>query len=110
MGSITKPEGYENDLSEYKACFFDSWSGEPVAWGFEILRHLGQERFDALNKYGKLDCIYPTWFLIVKKLSRKEAIEKYGPVTEEEFGPRGGWKSTTFGTTKFRSRHLRGSD
>lgn len=97
----TKPTGYENDLSEYKACLFDSSSGEPVAWGFEIVRRLGQERFDALRQYGSLECSYPKWFLIVKTLTRAEAIEKYGPLTSEEFGPRGGWRSATFGTKKF---------
>lgn len=104
----TKPKGYENDLSEYKACLFDSCCGEPVAWGFQILRHLGQERFDALRQYGSLECSYPTWFLIVKSLTRAEAIDKYGPVTSEEFGPRGGWRSATFGTRKFLSKAVRG--
>lgn len=102
-----KPQGYESDLSEYKACLFDSFCGEPVAWGFEIVRRLAEDQFGALRRFGDLECSYPKWFLIVKHLTRAEAIERYGPVTAEEFGPRGGWKSVTFGSKKFLSRRLR---
>lgn len=101
------PTGYKGELSLYKQCLFDSASGEPVAWGFEIYRRLSEERFDALRQYGALECCYPTWFVIVKRLTRAEAIAKHGEVTGEELGPRGGWKSVTFGTTRFSSGCLR---
>ena len=101
----TRPDGYEKDLSDFMPCFFDSYCGEPVAWGFKLLTKLAEERFNALREFGELECdnsgFSPTWFLVVKKLTRDDAIEKYGQITNEEFGPRGGWKSTTFGTTKF---------
>jgi hypothetical protein len=61
-------------------------------------------------KSGHLDdtqCIYPDWFLITRKLTREEAIQKYGPISDEEIGPRGGWKSVTFGSTRFCSSYLR---
>lgn len=101
-----KPQGYESDLGEYKAQLFDSYCGEPVDWGFLILHQLGEERFEALRKFGSLQCSYLSWFLITKSLTRKEAIEKYGKVTNEEFGPRGGWKSVTFGEKKFITKGL----
>lgn len=106
MEEVSKPEGYENDLSSYRTVLWDSYSGEPIGWGFKILNHLG-DRFDKLRQFGKLECEYPHWFLVVKTLSRKEAIEKYGEITNEEFGVSGGWKSVTFGNKRFGSRYLR---
>lgn len=94
-------------LSPYKAQIFDSWSGEPIGWGYRITRRIGDEKFGELDLFGGLECIYPDWYLIRKYLTRKEAIEKYGKVTDEEYGPRGGWRSVTFGKTKFISKHLK---
>lgn len=102
-----KPAGYEDDLSDFKECLFDGYSGEPVGWGFELLRRVEESRFEALRQFGTLECSYPKWFLIRQTLGRNEAISKYGAITDEEFGPRGGWKSVTFGDTKFISRSLR---
>jgi len=45
--------------------------------------------------------------VIIKTLTRQKAIEKYGVITEEIFGARGGWKSVTFGQKKFLSTYLR---
>jgi hypothetical protein len=102
------PPGYENELSNYQAVVTDGCCGEPVAWGHRIIRHLGEERFQQLYKYGELKCLdMGEWVLMIKKLTRKEAEEMYGPITEEEFGPRGGWKSTTFGTKKFISKIMK---
>ena len=102
----SKPEGYEADLGEYGTQLYDSDCGEPVGWGFKILHYLGDERFNMLHKFGNLECSYPSWFLITKKLTREEAIKKYGKITNEEFGSRGGWKSVTFGKKQFCSRDL----
>lgn len=110
MEQPTKPLGFENYLSEYGAVLFDGYCGQPVAWGFKILTYLGEELFRELGKYGTLKCIdgfKSSWALIVGTLSRDEAIEKYGPINNEVFGPRGGWKSTTFGDKTFISDYLR---
>ncbi len=98
---MEKPVGYESVLSDFKACVFDGYCGEPVAWGFEILEKLGEERWEALKVHGQLQCLYPKWFLIMHELSRAEAISKYGEVKAEIFGPMGGWKSATFGSKQF---------
>lgn len=74
---MEKPVGYESVLSDFKACVFDGYCGEPVAWGFEILEKLGEERWEALKVHGQLQCLYPKWFLIMHELSRAEAISKY---------------------------------
>jgi hypothetical protein len=107
MNKQDKPKGYENDLGNYALIFKDGICSEPVAWGFKIITHLGQDRFDALREFGQLECDYPAWYLITHHLTREEAIKKYGEITDEEFGPRGGWRSVTFGTTKFRSKYLK---
>lgn len=110
MEQLKKPFGFENYLSEYGDVLFDGYCGEPVAWGFKIVTYLGEERFRELGKYGKLECIDPfksSWALVTKTLNREEAIELYGSITEEVFGPRGGWKSTTFGNKIFTSKFLK---
>jgi hypothetical protein len=107
--SLAKPEGFESHLSNYKTCYYDQACGEPVGWGFEIVRRMSPERFQALSEFGILECAFPRCFLIVKQLTRMEAIEKYGAITAESYGPRGGWRSVTFGETRFISKALRPS-
>lgn len=105
-----KPAGYEDVLSDYGPVLHDGCCGEPIAWGFNIRQHLG-DRFGALGKYGTLECVkrFPSqWALVVHTLTREEAIAKYGPITDEEFGPRGGFQSVTFGTKRFFAKQLRG--
>ena len=102
-----KPEGYENSLGLYGPQIFDSFCGEPIGWGFKILERLGDDKFNKLRTFGSLECIYPSWFLITKHLTREDAIEKYGSITAEERGPRGGFRSDTYGTKRFANKLLR---
>jgi hypothetical protein len=39
--------------------------------------------------------------VVTRKLTREEAAQKYGEITKEGFGPRGGSRSVTFGDKKF---------
>lgn len=105
MNEKIKPSGFESDLSEYGPMIYDSCSGEPVAWGFRINNHLGN-KFEELRQNYDLECIFPTWFVITKRLTREMAINLYGPETEIERGPRGGFKSITFGTMRFCNKRL----
>lgn len=107
MTEYEKSEGFEKELGAYGAVMFDPYCGEPVGWGFRLLRHMGEERFNKLQDFGELECLYPDWYLVVKKISREQAIELYGEITAEEFGPRGGWRSITFGSKKFGSTYLK---
>ena len=100
------PKKFEDSLSDYGPKIFDSWCGEPVGWGYKIIKHLGDERFSELKECGEMNCIYPNWYLITKKLTREDAIKKYGEVTDKELGPRGGFISITFGDKKFGSKCL----
>jgi hypothetical protein len=36
---------------------YDVWCGEPVAWGFKIVKHLGEDLFRELGKHGQIKCI-----------------------------------------------------
>ncbi len=103
-----KPEGFEKELSDYGVVLYDSFCGEPTAWGYKILTFLGEDRFGLLYEYGEPRCAsMGVWVLVIKTLTREEAIEKYGVITEEVFGPRGGWKSVRFGEKIFISPYLR---
>lgn len=86
----------------------------PTAWGFRIWKRLGEEKWAELSKYGSTefvsngyDPMVGSWYLITYFLTREEAIEMFGAITKEVFGPRGGWRSVTFGTKTFYSRQFK---
>ena len=103
---MRKPVGYERYLGEFGECLFDKESGECVGWGFEIVEEMGKELFERLREQYHLECLYPTWYLLTKILGRKLAIKAYGAESSVERGPRKGWKSAVFGTTKFTSKFV----
>jgi hypothetical protein len=103
------PPGYEAELAAYGPVVFDG--GQPIGWGFRIMRRLGEMRFRALEAFGDLHCqmlsgLATEWSLVTRWLSPAEAAEKYGAVTSVERGPRGGFRSVTYGSTRFTSRRL----
>lgn len=108
--AMNKPTGYEDDLGSYGPQLYDSWSGEPVSWGFQIIRHLGEERFQELRTHGNLVCNHawpnPSWYLITEELTLIQAIEKYGDIVHVKIGPRGGFQNVTFGDKTFCSPEL----
>jgi hypothetical protein len=95
---------FDNCLSSRTVEIFDSSCGEPIKWGRQLIKYLGETEFDNLCRKHKVEYISESWLVIDKTLTRDEAIEKYGEITNEEFGPRGGWKSITFGNKKFISK------
>jgi len=101
MSDLTR---FESVLGESQVLLCDGWSGKPIAWGRPITEHLGDQRFAELRAEVGADlvCIrMGSWGVVERRLTREEAIAQYGEITDEEFGPRGGWKSVTFGETKF---------
>ncbi len=111
MDNGVKPKGFELDLGEYGPQVYDGSCGEPIGWGFSILHYLGQEKWDELSRYGSLECLNGEhleshWYLITKHLTKTDAIKKYGEITSEERGPRGGYRSVSYGEKKFISRQL----
>jgi hypothetical protein len=87
---------------------YDSYCGEPVAWGYSVLSRLGDDKWSQASEYGTLEYSPGTdgWFLITKVLTSDEARAQYGEITNLELGPRGGFKSVTYGSTKFGSKRL----
>jgi hypothetical protein len=85
----------------------DSLSGEPVGWGWPVIGRMGEELWNEAQGYGQMVYDHGAWYLIHRVLTREEAIKKYGPITNEEYGPRGGWRSVTFGSTMFKHKCLK---
>jgi hypothetical protein len=100
------PNKYKEYLGNHSKCIFDSDCGECVGWGYKVIKHCGDEIWRELQDYGEMNCIYPTWYLIVKKLSFDDAIKKYGEVNNLVVGPRGGFKSVNFGGKQFCQKNL----
>jgi hypothetical protein len=95
---------FDNCLSSRTVEIFDSSCGEPIKWGRQLIKQLGTDDFSTLYVNNTIEYISNCWYIIDRVLTRTEAIEKYGEITNEEFGPRGGWKSITFGNKKFISK------
>ena len=86
----------------------DAYSGQPISWGYRVLAHLGTKQWAEASQFGVLECAPGnfSWFLITKRLTSDEARTQYGEVTNLELGPRGGFKSVTYGSKRFRSKSL----
>lgn len=100
---------YNQYLSEYVYEIADSICGETVIWGRKINNNCPEDIYEEICKKLPLHYSYPTpnTMVITKVLTRQEAIDKYGEITEEEYGSRGGWESVTFGNKKFKSKFMK---
>jgi hypothetical protein len=75
---------------------------------------MGEENWEKAAEYGNLECDHGSgswplktkWFLITKWLTPDDAKRQYGEVTAIEAGPRGGYRSVTYGAKRFGSRRL----
>jgi hypothetical protein len=107
------PQKFEPYLDVNECAIVDHVAGVPVAHGRKIIAKMGEDLFEELKQYGKLEYILPKegklgeWYFLSRQLSRSEAAEQFGECTSEVFGPRGGWKSVTFGVTTFGSKLLK---
>jgi hypothetical protein len=86
----------------------DSYCGETIAWGHAVLARMGEANWNNAAEYGQLVCDHESsaWFLITKWLVPDEARRQFGEVSAIEAGPRGGFKSVTYGTKRFVARDL----
>jgi len=94
-------------LSEKTYELFDGMSGKPVAYYKSQTKRIPEELFNQNFNKMYYSNSGGAWIYIERKVTREECIKLYGEITNEEFGPRGGWKSVTFGTTKFIHEYLR---
>ncbi len=102
------PPNLRSAFGNYAPCIFDAACGEPVGWGFDLLRKLSPEHRSEAQRYGEIvfGGALGSWLLVTKWLTSAEAIEKYGDVTDIARGPRGGFRSVTYGDKRFLSRRL----
>lgn len=102
---MSKLEDFKDFLGQFGVVVVDSASKEPVAWGYPITGQLGERHFEELKKTAEVAYNHKdkNWVVVTEKLTDQAAIEKFGPITNVEYGPRGGWKSITFGSTRFTS-------
>jgi hypothetical protein len=96
-------------LSEETYPLVDAWCGKPIAYYRMLTHQLPESTFGKIRSKLLYSNGMERWLYITKKVTREECITLYGEITEEEYGPRGGWKSVTFGTTKFKHDFLRPS-
>jgi len=109
MTEVKLPEElnkYAEFLGEHGVCSTDSCCGEPVTWGWKVVKRLDGDWVEfckAAEGAGmKVQCLGEgAWSVVSHTLTEEEAIEKYGEVTNVERGPRGGFKSATYGEKKF---------
>lgn len=100
-------KNFEECFGEKTFTIFDGYCGEPIKWGRKVVKRVGEEDFDLMRRAHNIEYISDTWMVIDRTLSREEAIKLYGEITDEEYGPRGGWKSVTFGDKRFNSKEMK---
>jgi hypothetical protein len=102
------PAELRSFFGAYGPQFYDGYCGEPVAWGHPVLKRMDDARWQEASEYGDLQCAHLSgrWFLITKWLTVQEAQEKYGEVKNLELGPRGGFRTATYGDKRFASKRL----
>ena len=77
------PANLAEKLSAYGECARDLASNEPIGWGYEVIASLSDEERTVLQGFGELLYSCGKWYLVTRKLSIGEAIEKYGPIFHE---------------------------
>ena len=102
------PTDLRSFFGGYGPQFHDGYCGEPIAWGYKVIARMGEERWSKASQYGRLECNHGTgdWYLITQALTPDEARAQHGEITNIELGPRGGFRSVTFGSKKFASKRL----
>ncbi|AWK76460.1 hypothetical protein CBI38_34270 (plasmid) [Rhodococcus oxybenzonivorans] len=86
--------GTRQDEAMSDGVLYDNCCGEPIAWARVGESVIGEE----WTGHGHV--------AITRRLSPAEAVRKYGPVTEVVVGRGGGFKSVTYGATRFFSRFV----
>jgi hypothetical protein len=112
---VTIPSGYTSrQVSGFEAVVYD---GEvPIGWGFRCKgQAMETSRWESFP--GERVCVgikdapggervIGEWVYVERWLKPSEAVEVYGAVSALDIGPRGGFKSVTYGVTMFCNRHM----
>lgn len=101
---------YAGYFGPFRAVVFDGYCGEPIGWGYAPNTRLGDALFKEVEtslKGARWHCLdLGHWVVATRHLTPKMAVEKYGPITKMYVGPRGGYKSVTYGDKIFCSKQL----
>jgi hypothetical protein len=114
---VPPPKGYEPYLGRYGVVVTDG--GVSIGWGFPVIRQMSEEMFrnfpgcPVLVSY-KSDLYFSAlrgesignWVFVTRWLTPQESLKNYGQITKVSLGPRGGWRSVTYGTTTFFDKRM----
>lgn len=104
-------EKFKKYLGPYSPMIIEN--DEAVAWGHIVIARINSPAlWDELKTLGHLvvvenSVVANTWAIITRYMTYPEAVALFGPHTEEERGPRGGFRSITFGDKRFYSKTLK---
>jgi hypothetical protein len=90
------PEWAEKYLGEDGVADIDPRSGEPVAWGRQVISQIPEGLFDKLRGEVDLVCIHPGWYVIERRIQYDEIAALHGGVKTVGVGPSGGFKWVQF--------------
>lgn len=74
----------------------DTVSGEPVSWGRPVIMDVPEEQFAELRGRCEVICVYPTWFVVTRRIQFSDMLMAHGPVRAVGVGPGGGFKWVRF--------------
>ena len=102
------PKWLKPYLGPFGVAIFDEHCGLPISMGFPVIEHMGETLFEKAKTIGgmRYDRENRKWYFVTSELTYDDAVSKYGHVTNLELGPQKGFRSVTFGTTKFTFRGL----
>jgi hypothetical protein len=106
--SYLESDRFKGYLGFYGVVGIDGCCGKPLAYGFPIIRKMEPDFFE----YTRQCCAemiylgYNNWCAATVVIKPKEAELLYGKVSQITVGPRGGFKTVTYGNTKFISKQV----
>ena len=103
------PDWLKEYMGPFGPAMVDECSGITISYGFPVVRYMGEDLFTCAKhayKAMRYDREADQWYFVTSELTPADAIREYGEVTDMEVGPRKGFKSVTYGKTKFTSREL----
>ncbi len=86
------PDWAESHLGEVEPAEQDPVAGKPISWGRPVIIEFQEEQFADLRGRCEVVCVYPTWYIITKRIQFADLLMEHGPVRAIGVGPGGGFK------------------
>jgi hypothetical protein len=68
---IEKPEEIKEYLGNYGPQLYDPCASVPIAWGFKIIKRMGEDLFNKCRIKYDLECVgFGQWIIVTKRLSK----------------------------------------